>query len=85
MAGPNHAAMGELVIGRLYRKRIEEKIKTLSPGGRDLTVTVSRGHTSKAIGQNRINKEYFIKEYGLRSFKVEEGEIPPYETGITIK
>jgi histone acetyltransferase (RNA polymerase elongator complex component) len=82
-AGPNHAALGELVENRLYRTLIEKKIKTLSEVGAHLQICVSPGHVSKVIGQNRQNKEYFVKKYSVSEFKVKEDPgILPYEIVI---
>ena len=56
-AGPNHSALGELVENEYYLELIKEEInKILCKGAFEtLTVAVSRGSLSKAIGQRKSN------------------------------
>ena len=56
-AGPNHSALGELVENEYYFELIKEEInKILSQEAfEELTVAVSRGSLSKAIGQRKSN------------------------------
>ena len=56
--GPNHPALGELVINRVYFNIIKEEVSKLNPKkGDNLLIFVSKGSLSKAIGQNKINKK----------------------------
>ncbi len=66
VGGPNHSAMGELVVGEYYYRKIRD---TLVAGEdyRDtvLRVLVSRGSISKAVGQNKRNKRRLMSEFGF--------------------
>ncbi len=78
VAGPNHAALGELVIGEVYYNKI---CKLLSDArvseDENITVLVSRGALSKAVGQNRKNKLRLAEKYKKIKFAEAEG-IPEY-------
>ena len=64
-AGPNHPALGEMIINRLYYKKIYDKIKDCHSLPEVLTVYVAPGALSKAVGQKKTNKIRLIKELGL--------------------
>ncbi len=74
-AGPNHAALGELVENRLYLKLIEQRL-TPSDNLHDkiCVITAPKGHTSKVIGQGRSNKILLIKNFGFKDVKVKESD-----------
>ena len=78
IAGANHPALGELVIGEVYYKRI---CKLLSDSdvseNENITVLVSRGALSKAVGQNRRNKLRLMERYKNLRFAEADG-IPTY-------
>ena len=78
IAGANHPALGELVIGEVYYKRI---CKLLSDSkiseNENITVLVSRGALSKAVGQNRKNKLRLMERYKNLRFAEADG-IPMY-------
>jgi histone acetyltransferase (RNA polymerase elongator complex component) len=72
MGGASHSAIGELAMGELYFERICEEIERRGIRGGDLTVYVSRGSVSKAVGQKKKNKERICQKYGIRRIKVLE-------------
>lgn len=78
LAGPNHAALGELVIGEVYYNRICKMLsdRNLSEDD-DICVLVSKGALSKAIGQNKKNRLRLSKTYKNIRFGEAEG-IPEY-------
>lgn len=78
VAGPNHPALGELVIGEVYYNRICKILsdKQLS-GDENITVLVSIGALSKAVGQNKRNKLRLMAKYKNLCFAEAEG-IPLY-------
>ncbi len=86
-AGPNHAAIGELVEGEYYYGIIDEELEKNSIDKKsEITVYVAKGHISRAVGQNKKNKLRFIDKYELSSFKVcESSDIPEYEVKIGIR
>jgi len=72
-AGPNHPAIGELVLGEVYYKKIIEKAKALvlSPES-ILSVYVPKGELSKAVGQRKRNKLRLAAALGIKSVKFTE-------------
>lgn len=62
VAGPNHPALGELVIGEYYFYRICEIIKNKElSSDSELIIYVAPGAISKAVGQNKINKTRLLE------------------------
>ncbi len=86
-AGSNHPAIGELVEGEYYYNIIDSELKKNQiVKVSKITVFVSKGHTSRVIGQNKKNKIRFIKKYELSSFKVFEiSGIPEYQVRLEIE
>ena len=84
VAGPNHSALGELVIGEVYYNKISKKLldRGLS-GDENILVLVPRGSMSKAVGQNRRNKLRLTKRYKNLSFAEADG-ISDYEILLEI-
>lgn len=84
-AGPNHAAIGELVENELYYKLISDRLDHFKNyASQILYVDCARGHTSKVIGQNKRNKKRLIDCFSLRDIKVRECDsLDPYE--LTLK
>ena len=79
MAGANHSAIGELAMSELYYERICEEIERSGFFGGELTVYVSLGSTSKAVGHKKRNKERICQKYGFKKLKVlEKNEIMSY-------
>lgn len=84
LAGPNHAALGEMVIGEVYYNKILNKLseRQISDNGK-ITVLVSKGSLSKAIGQKKKNKIRLSKMYKNIGF-AESNEISGYEISLNI-
>lgn len=79
MGGADHSSIGELAMGELYFDRICEEIEARSISGGELTVFVSRGSVSKAVGQKKKNKLRICQKYGIKRVKVlEKNEIIGY-------
>ena len=65
-AGPNHPAMGELVLNQYFLNMAERKIDVISPNlGSVLKICHPRGARSKIAGQKNRNKILLIDKYGL--------------------
>ena len=78
LAGPNHSALGELVIGEMYYNKICELLSSESLSGEEnITVRVPRGDLSKAVGQNKRNRIKLSKTYKHISF-AESCDLPQY-------
>ena len=79
IAGATHSAIGEMAMSELFYDRICEELDKRAIFGGELKIFVSRGATSKAIGQKRKNKEKICKKYCLTSLKVlEKNELLGY-------
>lgn len=79
VAGANHSAIGELAMSRLYLERICEQLDLMKIKGGSVTVFVSPGSVSKAVGQKKVNKLQIYEKYGLESLKVlEKNELLGY-------
>ena len=81
VGGPNHSAMGELVLGEYYYLKISKLLdKSADYSGAVLNIYVSRGSVSKAVGQNKRNKYRFMREFGfLRVIFRENPELSEFE------
>lgn len=86
-AGPNEAAIGEMVVNRYYSNLLDEKIKEINlKNYSDLFVYVSKGHVSKVIGQHKKNKIRLLKEYGFSAVKIiESDEVAEYDVFLRIE
>ena len=85
VAGPNHSALGELVIGETYYLRILKMLSENNISENDkITILVSVGALSKAIGQNRRNKLRLMEKYKNIRFAELDG-ISAYEIQLDIK
>ncbi len=83
VAGPNHAALGELVIGEVYYNKILKALTRMNlSGDENISVKVRRGALSKAIGQNGKNKLRLRERYKNIHFSEAEG-ISPWEISLT--
>ena len=75
-AGPNDAALGELVINRYYSNLLDDKLKDIKfENNAELLIYAPKGHTSKIIGQHKKNKIRLLKEYGFSKVKIIESDM----------
>ncbi|MGN1346976.1 MAG: elongator complex protein 3 [Eubacteriales bacterium] len=83
-AGPNHPALGELISGELYYRRICEALDRHPPEkGSCVTVAVPRGDLSMAVGQKRRNKIRIEIKYSVKSVKfIEKDNVTRYNIQI---
>lgn len=79
IAGATHAAIGEMAMSALYLERICRELDRRGIRGGGVRIYVSRGSTSKAVGQKKLNKAKICEKYGLEWAKVlEKNEIIGY-------
>ena len=84
VAGPNHSALGELVIGEVYYNKICKQLLDADASGDDnINILVAKGSLSKAIGQNKKNKLRLLNRYRNIVF-LEVDDIPEYEVSVKI-
>ncbi|MEG1441896.1 MAG: radical SAM protein [Oscillospiraceae bacterium] len=65
VAGPFHAAFGELVEGEIYRENIEREIIDGNYKNCEYIIHAKPCEVSKIIGQNKRNKKYFYEKFGV--------------------
>ncbi len=84
LAGPNHAALGELCENEIYFSIIKEKLeKTKINENKTVKVLIPRGATSKAVGQKKKNKLRLINEFLLKDVIFRESDtLSDYEVSI---
>jgi len=72
--GDYHPAIGELAESYVYYKKILEELNKQNDDltGKALTVFCAKGHTSKVIGQKKMNKLKVIDKFNIKSVKVVE-------------
>jgi len=84
VAGPNHSALGEMVIGEVYYQKIMKILSEKKISDDDkITVFVSVGSLSKAIGQKKNNKLRLMEKYKNIYF-AEKAELSKYEISVNI-
>ena len=64
VAGPNHPALGELVLGEVRYRELARAVAAAGLGGRRVALTVPAGRISQTVGQGRRNLARLEKEYG---------------------
>ncbi len=85
--GPNHSALGELVMGELYYNRIKALVldKKSTLANKTLHLFVSPGSVSKAVGQKRHNVKRLLEEFNFDNIVVRESyELSDYDITIDI-
>jgi histone acetyltransferase (RNA polymerase elongator complex component) len=84
--GPNHPAIGELVENEIYYNTIYKEI--IDHGydhNKKISVFVSQGSLSKAIGQKKKNKLRLISDFSFDDIKFcEDKKLLDYEISIRI-
>lgn len=87
-AGPNHPALGELIISEYYYDKASELLRSIDIGDEDkkqtvINISVAKGRLSAAIGQHRKNKIRLQESFGYRRicFK-ENAELSDYEISV---
>lgn len=74
-AGPNHSALGELVINQVYYRKIYREACRLKLHTNDvLVVYIPRASLSKAVGQKKRNKLLLKKELKISDVKFIESD-----------
>ncbi len=75
-AGPNHSALGELVINEVYYGLIRDEIvKAGIKHGESININVHIGSLSKAIGQKKKNKLRLCAEFNLSNIIFSESDM----------
>ncbi len=78
-SGPNHPALGELIEGEIYFRRICQELDSLDEIPDICTVFIPTGEISKAVGQKRCNKIRIEYKYNVKKVKfVEKSSLKRY-------
>lgn len=72
VAGPNHPALGELVLGEIRYRELSCAVKAGNLVGRRVILTVPAGRISQTVGQKRRNLRRLLNEYGTDVVSVGE-------------
>jgi len=83
-AGPNHAALGELVLGEFFYKRFQKELSRLETKGKTVKISVARGALSKAIGQKQINKKRLAAALSAEIIFSESEKLSNYDFFVEI-
>lgn len=84
LAGPNHPSLGELVIGEVYFNKISKLLEENNfSSDENITVYVSTGALSKAIGQHKRNRIRLCEKWKNITFS-ELDSIPGYGISLDI-
>lgn len=83
-AGPNHAAIGELVENEIYYGIISERLREIAiEQDCNAVICVKSGSLSKALGQKRKNKIRLEQEFNTSNLRFSECEgIKEYDVRI---
>ena len=65
-AGPVHPAMGELVRGEIWRRRIVSEIEKKRIKGKQTVILIPKGAVSAAVGQKRKNRSEYESLIGAK-------------------
>ena len=83
-AGPNHAALGELVLNEFFYKRILRELENLDTQGKTVRISVAPGALSKAVGQKQINKKRLTADKAAEVIFKESNELSDYDFFVEI-
>ena len=70
MAGPNHAALGELVWNEIYYEKLVASLRTADLLKRDVLLYLPEREISKYAGQHRCNMDRLLRETDTRIRKI---------------
>jgi len=87
-AGPAHPALGEIVMSRVFLKRIIDCINKQSYSfndlsGRELVVECPKGAISKVVGNGKENERRLAREFGIKRLKtIEKDDLLGYNIKV---
>ena len=74
LAGPNHPALGELIVGEVYYEKTRELLLKMEEKPDVITVFAPVGCVSKVLGHGGRNKIRLVNEFGILRLTVKEDE-----------
>ena len=85
LAGPNHPALGELVLNEFFYKRISKELQKLDVKDKTVMISVARGVLSKAVGQKQKNKKKLSAEFSAEIIFSESDALSNYDFSVERK
>ena len=73
-AGPNHPALGEMILGECLYRKVKEKVLQAGLAGEGIILEVPPKELSATVGQHRRNIEKLQRETGVTVHRVIPGE-----------
>ena len=70
LAGPNHPALGEMILGECLYQKLKEKVLQLGLEGQRIILEVPPRELSATVGQHRCNIEKLQRETGATVHRV---------------
>ena len=82
--GPNHPALGELVMSECYYRRLREAVIKEGLFNQTVILTVPGREVSRAVGQHRTNLDRLLANTGARVVRViADGEATQFKLTAT--
>ena len=83
-SGPNHPALGELVLNEYYFSKISDEIRKCNLSGTDkIKIKVAPGRLSSAIGQRKRNKLLLSESFPHTAFSfAEDGGLYGFDISV---
>ena len=82
--GPNHPALGELVINEFFFERISKKLMEYDLKNKTVKVCVAKGALSKAVGQKQKNKKRLAADFQADIIFSESDLLSNYDYSVEI-
>lgn len=82
--GPNHPALGELVINEFFFGRISKELSKYETKDKTVRICVAKGALSKAVGQKQKNKKRLSAEFSAEVIFSESDTLSDYDFLIKI-
>ena len=73
-AGPNHPALGEMILGECLYQKVKEKVLQADLAGKGILLEVPPKELSATVGQHRRNIEKLQRETGVTVHRVVASE-----------
>lgn len=70
LAGPNHPALGEMILGECLYQKVKEKVLQSGLAGQTIVLEVPPKELSATVGQHRCNIEKLQRETGATVHRV---------------
>ena len=70
LAGPNHPALGEMILGECLYQKVKEKVLQSGLAGQTIVLEVPLKELSATVGQHRCNIEKLQRETGATVHRV---------------